>query len=103
MARTQTTLFMFLLITGCALDGTPGEAGGQGGDTDTSTASGGMTGGSTDDAVDTGAAQPTYPSQHPRIYLGPNRARLQAAMTQGAPSANRFRGKVDQWLGGADL
>jgi hypothetical protein len=107
MARTHTTLFMFLLITGCALDGAPGEAGGQGGDTDTSSTSGGMTGGSsggsTDDTVNTGATDPTYPSQHPRIYLGPNRARLQAAMSQGTPAATRFRGKVDQWLGGADL
>jgi hypothetical protein len=104
MAQTHTTFFMFLLITGCALDKATDDPGAQGGDTDTSSTAGGMTGDSSeDDAVDNGAATPTYPSQHPRIYLGPNRARLQAALSQGAPAATRFRGKVDQWLGGADL
>jgi hypothetical protein len=52
---------------------------------------------------DVSMTDPVYPTQHPRIYLGPNRARLQAALSQGTSAASRFRAKVDQWLGGADL
>jgi hypothetical protein len=48
-------------------------------------------------------SEPTYPMQHPRIYLTPHRARLQAALAQGTAAASRFRTKVDQWLGGAEL
>jgi hypothetical protein len=47
--------------------------------------------------------QPTYPSEHPRIYLTPNRARLEAALASNTPAAAKFRGKVDQWLGGTDV
>lgn len=55
-----------------------------------------------DDISET-ATELTYPTQHPRIYLTPHRARLQAALTQSTPAASRFRTKVDQWLGGASL
>src|SRR4051812_5969374 len=40
---------------------------------------------------------PTYPTEHPRIYLTPNRARLEAALAANTPAASRFRSKVDSW------
>jgi len=49
------------------------------------------------------ATELVYPTQHPRIYLTPNRARLQAALSQSTPAASRFRTKVDQWLAGASI
>ena len=47
--------------------------------------------------------EPTYPTQHPRIYLTPNRGRLEAALAANTPAASRFRTKVDQWVGGASI
>lgn len=47
--------------------------------------------------------EPTYPTEHPRIYLTPNRARLEAALAANTTAASRFKSKVDQWLAGADL
>ncbi|MBA3452650.1 MAG: hypothetical protein H0T42_06065, partial [Deltaproteobacteria bacterium] len=52
--------------------------------------------------VDPGAL-PVYPTAHPRIYLGANKLRLQAALAANAPSATRFKAKIDQWLGGASI
>lgn len=46
---------------------------------------------------------PTYPTAHPRIYLTPNRARLEAALAANTPAAAAFRAKVDQWVGGANI
>ncbi|MEJ7603824.1 MAG: hypothetical protein WKG01_38415, partial [Kofleriaceae bacterium] len=46
---------------------------------------------------------PTYPTEHPRIYLTPNRARLEASLAANTPAATRFQAKVDQWVGGSDL
>jgi hypothetical protein len=60
---------------------------------------GGSGGGSGDAGMDVG---PTYPTQHPRIYLAPNKARLQAALAANRPAATRFRGIVDNWVAGAD-
>ena len=94
MARTHTTFVMVLLITGCALDELPGTPGSEG------TEGGAALSGSTSALT---ATDLSYPTQHPRIYLTPNRARLQAALAQGTPAAVRFRTKVDQWLGGASL
>lgn len=45
--------------------------------------------------------QPTYPTAHPRIYLGPNKARLQSTLSSTAGA--RFKAKVDQWVAGADI
>ncbi|MDB4953253.1 MAG: Fibronectin type domain protein [Myxococcales bacterium] len=47
--------------------------------------------------------QPTYPTAHPRIYLGPNAARLKAALAANRPAAVRFKGVVDSWLDGGDI
>ena len=47
--------------------------------------------------------EPTYPTEHPRIYLTPNRARLTAALEADSPAASRYRAKVDQWVNGSDI
>ena len=46
---------------------------------------------------------PTYATQHPRIYMTANKARLQAALTANGAAAARFKSVVDSWVGGADL
>ncbi|MDX2087641.1 MAG: hypothetical protein SFX73_07315 [Kofleriaceae bacterium] len=45
---------------------------------------------------------PTYPTQHPRIYIGANRQRLTSALATGRPAATRFRSVVDNWVAGTD-
>ncbi len=67
-----------------------GDTGGGGGDT-----GGGNPGGDT--------TLPTYPTTHPRIYLGANKGRLSAALALGTPAATTFKSKVDSWVGGADI
>jgi hypothetical protein len=46
---------------------------------------------------------PVYPTEHPRIYLTPHRARLEALLTANTPAAAKFKTKVDQWVAGADI
>ena len=46
---------------------------------------------------------PTYPTAHPRIYLGTQKDRLGAALQASTPTAVRFKSKVDQWVGGATV
>jgi len=46
---------------------------------------------------------PTYPTQHPRIYIAANQQRLQAALASQSPAARRFKQVVDSWVGGADV
>jgi hypothetical protein len=50
-----------------------------------------------------GSAGPSLSDQHPRIYLGANKARLSAALTAGTPEAKRFQTMVDGWVGGNDV
>ncbi len=50
-----------------------------------------------------GGNDPTFPTEHPRIYLGKNKERLVAALTAGDPAATRFRDMVDAWMGGRDI
>ncbi len=59
---------------------------------------GGGSGGEPDDGI-----LPTYPTEHPRIYLTPNRARLEAALTGNTAAAGKLRTKVDQWVDGANI
>ncbi|MGE0868994.1 MAG: hypothetical protein AB7P03_10535 [Kofleriaceae bacterium] len=54
-----------------------------------------------DEPVDT--TNPSYPMQHPRIYLTANAARLKAALADGRPAATRFRSIADNWVNGADI
>jgi hypothetical protein len=46
---------------------------------------------------------PTYPTAHPRIYLTPNRARLEGNLAANTPAASKFRSKVDQWVAGTSI
>ena len=82
-----------LVLAGCAR-GAPTEANGDGAGPDAGAGSAGA-----DAFVD---VQPTYPTQHPRIYLGANAARLKAALTAGRPAAVHFKTLVDNELAGAD-
>jgi hypothetical protein len=56
------------------------------------------------DAIDATSpdADPVIPTGHPRIYVTPNRDRLNAALAAGAAPATRFRDLVDTELAGAD-
>ena len=56
-----------------------------------------------DPDADDDSTEPTYPTAHPRIYLTPNRARLEAALAANTPAASRFKAKVDQWMSGSDI
>jgi hypothetical protein len=80
MTRTHVMLFVLLLTGACALDDGTGEG-----------------------IETTGAGELTYPTQHPRIYLTPNRARLSAGLSAATPAATRFRTQVDNWLAGVDI
>lgn len=95
-----------LLMAACAVDdkspssgeGGGGDSGGGGQYSDEDNNSGGP------DVDDQDAdVQPTYPTQHPRIYLGPNRARLKAALDANTPAATRFKQTVDGWLDGGSV
>ena len=46
---------------------------------------------------------PNYATQHPRIYIDANRARLTAALAASRPAAVRFKSIVDSWVNGADV
>ena len=92
------SISMSLLAAACA-SGVHDVTGGSG-DDGGGVGSGSATGSGSDDGGDD--VQPTYPVQHPRIYLGPNKARLVAALAAGMPSASRFKTIVDNWVAGAD-
>jgi hypothetical protein len=64
---------------------------------------GGGGGGDPADEVVDDPTLPTYPTAHPRIYLTPNRARLEGTLAMGTPAATKFRDKTNQWLAGSDI
>ncbi|MBA3462821.1 MAG: heparinase II/III family protein [Deltaproteobacteria bacterium] len=51
----------------------------------------------------TPSANPSYATQHPRIYMATNKSRLQARLAANGPAASRFKTLVDQWVGGANI
>ncbi len=56
------------------------------------------------DEDDAGAdVLPTYPTQHPRIYINKHRDRLTAALDANTSAASRFRTVVDSWVNGVDV
>ncbi|HEY5923394.1 MAG TPA: hypothetical protein VIV11_17060 [Kofleriaceae bacterium] len=56
------------------------------------------------DVDDEGAdVLPTYPTEHPRIYIGKHRDRLKAALDANTAAATRLRSTVDGWLNGQDI
>ncbi|MGE5185159.1 MAG: hypothetical protein ACM31C_23985 [Acidobacteriota bacterium] len=97
-----TTIFLGVALIGCAVSSSAtGGGGGGGGDTGSGSGSGSDTGSGSGSGSDN--TQPTYPTAHPRIYLGPNKARLQQALSSGTTAAVRFKSIVDQWVGGTSL
>ena len=82
-------------------DGSGGNYSGSGSAGDTgSNGTGSGSGMGSDDGAN---VQPTYPVQHPRIYIAANKARLQAALTAHSPAAAKFAQDVDSYLVGGDL
>ena len=105
-----TALMASLLTAACATDdkvdpGAGGDSDGDGSDYSGSGSDPEMDpgyGGGMDMSDPDVNVQPTYPTAHPRIYLGPNKARLQAALAANTAAAARFKQTVDNQLGGAN-
>ena len=107
MGRMNTLAMMILFgsVIGACSGGGPGQPGdgsGSGSGSDYS-GPGSGSGDPTGPDVENDGTLPTYPTQHPRIYLGTNKARLQAALAANTAPATRFKAKVDQWVSGADI
>ena len=76
-----------ILSVGCAAEDPATDGAGGGGDY---SGEDNNTGGP--DVDDEGAdVEPTYPTQHPRIYIEANRERLKAALDAGTPAATKFK------------
>src|SRR5690349_2820578 len=108
MTRTNALAMLLLgsvLTTGCGIsDSSAADDGGDdsGGSGDNYAGTDNNAGGA--DLDDEGAdVLPTYPTQHPRIYIEKNRARLEAALEASTPASSRFRSMVDSWVAGADI
>ncbi|MBV8758700.1 MAG: hypothetical protein JO257_15545 [Deltaproteobacteria bacterium] len=102
MTRTRGGAFAILFVV--AACGTNGQNGNGGDGSGPPYSGSGGTGGTGSDGGDDGAnVDPTYPTQHPRIYIAANQARLQAALTAHSPAAVRFQQVVDNYVNGADL
>ncbi len=95
-----TTILLGVAMVGCtgAASTTGGGDPGSGSGSDPGSGSGSGSGSDNGDNT-----QPTYPTAHPRIYLGPNKARLQQALSSGTPAAVRFKSVVDLWVSGGDV
>jgi hypothetical protein len=98
MARHKT-YSMAAIILGLAACGT----GTIGGDDGTGSGSGSGDDGSGSGSGSDDNTLPTYPTEHPRIYLTPNRVRLETSLAGNTAAATKFRAKVDAWVGGEDL
>lgn len=108
MARTKFSIAIMLGLmagAGCASDpsaedGSGSSGGGPGGVASDDQNADGIPDDQTPDEPD---VQPTYPTAHPRIYLTPNRERLEKALAEGTPAATVFKATVDRWVAGASL
>lgn len=99
----SVALVGWLLSVGCTAED-PATAGGDDGNGGGGDYSGedNNTGGP--DVDDEGAdVEPTYPTEHPRIYIAANRERLKAALDAGTPAATKFKAVVDGWVAGNDV
>ena len=115
-AMTRLSILFLGLVVGCGsggvtnpggdYSGSNGPDGGSNGGSDGSGSGGsgsdGSGGGSGSGSSYTDNTPPTYPTQHPRIYIAATKARLQAALAANRPSATRFKGIVDNWVNGTD-
>ena len=96
---THRAFLGLVFFSACAAASLPG--GGNGDPTGSGSdgsGSGSGSGSSTDDTN----VDPTYPTQHPRIYLGTHQAALEASLAANTPAATRFRNVIDNWIDGAD-
>ncbi|HTL38595.1 MAG TPA: hypothetical protein VL326_35940 [Kofleriaceae bacterium] len=103
----STALMASLLTAACATEDKvdPGAGGGEGSDysgDDSEVPMDPGYGGGMDMTDPDVNVQPTYPTAHPRIYLTPNKARLQAALAANTTAASRFRTTVDNQINGAN-
>jgi len=111
MRHVRELLFAVLAVAtvGCGTNGKNNNGdNGSGGDYSGSGSAGDTGGGSdgtgSDSGSDDGAdVQPTYPVQHPRIYIAANKSRLEAALTAHSAAATRFTQAVDSYVNGGDL
>src|SRR5215467_4759479 len=99
MTHLRARVFVVVLMAACASAGTDPSSTDP--DPDPGTTGSGSNGSGSDTDPDVGV-QPTYPMQHPRIYLGTRAADLKAALDAGTPAATRYRNVIDNWIGGAD-
>ncbi len=99
-----TALVASLLMAACGsgtIDPSPSDDSEEGsGDNYTGTDN--NSGGPDEDDVG-GDVEPTYPTQHPRIYIEKHRERLTAALDAHTPAAERFRSTVDGWVAGTEI
>jgi len=106
MGRNNTLLLALLFgvssFTACSV-GDPGQSDDGGDPLEGEGGNGGNgEGGGGPDAEDDDTL-PTYPTAHPRIYLGTQKDRLQGALQASTPTAVRFKTKVDQWVAGTNV
>src|SRR5258705_8569521 len=92
MTRISTLVLVAMIGCGGSVTGSGSGDDGSGSGSDPN---GGDDGGGDD-------TQPTYPTQHPKIYLSANRDRLNAAIAAKTGPATRFVTVVDQWIAGED-
>src|SRR5262245_6425180 len=105
MSRTGLLFSTVILAASCGV----ASSNAIGGDPDAGSGSDSGSGSGSDDAGgspndDDGAdTPPTYPVQHPPIYVETNRARLTAALSASTTAATRFTAVVDNWVNGASI
>lgn len=99
MLRFAILTIAFGSLVGCANNPDTSNPGGGGGDD--GTGSNGQN--NNNDSYGSDSSTPTYPTAHPRIYLGTRRADLKASLDAQTPAAVRFKTVVDSWIGGNDL
>jgi hypothetical protein len=94
---------MFFVIGTVACGAAVSPNGSGGGDDGSGSGSG--SGGGGDDGGDGGGdnTPPTYPTQHPKIYLAANKDRLKAALAARTGPATRFVAAVDEYVAKDDL
>ena len=96
-----TALLAAILAAGCGVDDqvpSSDEAEGEAGENYSGDNNAG--GADEEDGAD---IEPTYPTEHPRIYIAANKSRLQAALAANTPAAERFRTTVDRWVAGESI
>ncbi len=99
MNTIAMSLLVGLLVGACGTNQAPGT----GEDAGSGFSGPNGTGDPTGPDVDDDGTLPTYPTQHPRIYLSTQKARLEAALAANTAPAARWKAKVDQWVAGSDL